>query len=70
MREHNTFEELEYLDIKVDNDLRFYPFFIAYDFDALLQTNDIPPATVKSTYTQEHRPVSFSICSDVPDWEL
>lgn len=48
-RTQHIFEELEYLDIKVDNDLRFYPFFIAYEFDALLQTNDIPPATVKST---------------------
>lgn len=66
MRDHNTFEELEYLDIEVDKDLRFYPFFIAYDFEALLQTNDLPPATDKSTWTHEHRPVSFSICSNVP----
>lgn len=50
-RTQHIFEELEYLDIKVENDLRFYmyPFFIAYDFDALLQMNDLPPATVKST---------------------
>lgn len=46
--------------------LRFYPFFIAYDREALLQTNDLPPATEKSTWTQEHRPVSFSICYNVP----
>lgn len=46
--------------------LRFYPFFIAYDFEALLQTNDLPPATEKSTWTQEHPPVSFSICYNVP----
>lgn len=65
-RPQHIFEELEYLDIEVDKDLRFYPFLIAYDFEALLQTNDLPPATDKSTWTHEHRPVSFSICSNVP----
>ena len=37
LRQH-IFEELEYIGIKVDDDLRFHPYFITYDFESLLVT--------------------------------
>lgn len=65
-RPRHIFQEFEYLDIRVDDDLRLYPFFITYDFEAMLQTDNVPPATEKSIWSHEHRPVSFSMCSNVP----
>lgn len=66
-RPQHIFEELEYLDIKVEDDLRFYPYFITYDFESLLLTNDLPNNTQKLSWTHEHHPVSFSMCSNVPN---
>lgn len=66
-RPQHIFEELEYLDIKVDEDLRFYPYFITYDFESLLLTDDLPNNTQKLSWTHEHHPVSFSMCSNVPN---
>ena len=41
-RPRHIFEELEYLNITVDKDLRFYPFFITYDLESLLLTDNLP----------------------------
>ena len=65
-RPRHIFEELEYLNITVDKDLRFYPFFITYDFESLLLTDNLPAPSTSSNWIKEHRPVSFSLCSNVP----
>ena len=65
-RPRHIFEELEYLNITVDKDLRFYPFFITYDLESLLLIDNLPAPSTSSSWTQEHRPVSFSLCSNVP----
>ena len=65
-RPRHIFEELEDLIITVDKDLRFSPFFITYDLESLLLTDNLPAPSTSSSWTQEHRPVSFSLCSNVP----
>lgn len=59
-------KNLEFLDIKVDDDLRFYPYFITYDFESLLLKNQLPSNTEKLTWTHGHQPFSFLMCSNVP----
>ena len=54
------------MNITVDKDLRFYPFFITYDLESLLLIDNLPAPSTSSSWTQEHRPVSFSLCSYVP----
>ena len=60
----NIWERLEnkyniYFDYPPMNDL-----FCVYDFEAVLKTTTIYKP--KSRYTQQHIPVSFSVCSNVP----
>ncbi|KAJ8321637.1 hypothetical protein KUTeg_000108 [Tegillarca granosa] len=59
------FEKLEAYDIHVPQAERTYPYFMCYDFKALLQNiNDRP--TDYLSWTEKHVPISVSICSNVP----
>ncbi|KAJ8311210.1 hypothetical protein KUTeg_011238 [Tegillarca granosa] len=61
------FEKLEAYDIHVPQAERTYPYFIYYDFEALLQNiNDRP--TDYLSWTEKHVPISVSICSNVPGY--
>lgn len=60
------FEELSYFGINCKN--RVYPWFIVYDFEALLHKVQ-DQRSEKVERTQEHMPISVSICSNVPGFE-
>ena len=60
----SIFEKLEQYNIHVPEKERFFPRFICYDLEALLEPVDDRP-TVMLQWTQRHVPVSVSICSNV-----
>lgn len=63
----NIFEQLDEYDIHVDNDIRHYPYFIVFDFEAILQAIDeTQPGKLK--WSAEHQPISVSVCSNVEDF--
>lgn len=63
----NIFEQLDEYDIHVDNDIRHYPYFIVFDFEAILQAIDeTQPGKFK--WSAEHQPISVSVCSNVEDF--
>ena len=48
----------------VPDEDRIFPWFVCYDFEAILEkTNESP--TEMLTWTQRHVPISLSICSNV-----
>ena len=59
------FERLEQHGIKVPDSQRFYPFFVCYDFEAILQKLTVEEGK-KLKFTHRHVPVSCSVASNVP----
>ena len=60
----SVFERLDQYNIHVPDEDRTYPWFVCYDFEAILEkTNERP--TEKLTWTQRHVPISVSMCSNV-----
>ena len=60
----NIFERLDQYDIHVPVDERNFPWYICYDFEALLQKVQDQP-TDMLRWTHKHVPVSVSLCSNV-----
>ena len=60
----NIFETLDQYEIHVPEDERTFPWFVCYDFEALLQKIQDRP-TEALHWTAKHIPVSVSICSNV-----
>ena len=66
----NIFERLKEFDIMIDKDRSFYPFFITFDMESLLEKIDIDEGSnSKLKFTNKHNPVSVSIASNVPQFE-
>ena len=60
----SIFDRLEQYNIHVSEEDRTYPWYICYDFEALLQkVQDRPTDTLQ--WTHKHIPVSVSLCSNV-----
>lgn len=59
-----VFEELEENGIEVDEHLTFYPYRIAFDFEAYFEP--FKQGTEKEKITSILKPASVSICSNVP----
>jgi hypothetical protein len=59
-----VFEELEELNVHVDQTQRTYPWFIVFDFEAMLLKTDTP-ASKKQQWINQHVPISVSVCSNV-----
>ncbi|XP_046346617.2 uncharacterized protein LOC124127210 [Haliotis rufescens] len=62
-RTKSVFDELEEYGLSVESGERFFPWFIVFDFECLLQPID--QGTEKLRWMQEHRPISVSVCSNV-----
>ncbi|MES9993656.1 MAG: C2H2-type zinc finger protein, partial [Candidatus Thiodiazotropha sp.] len=60
----SIFEELDKYGIDVPKEERTFPWFICYDFEAILKKVDDRP-TEMLTWTHQHVPISVSICSNV-----
>ena len=61
-----VFEELEEINIYVDQSQRTYPWFIVFDFEAML-TKTPGHCTKKQQFINQHIPISVSLCSNIPD---
>ena len=63
--QQTIFEKLEECDIQVPPEEQIFPWFIVYDFEAMLQKLDAP-GDRRLQYTAKHVPISVSLCSNVP----
>jgi len=63
--QQTIFEKLEECDIQVPPEEQIFPWFIAYDFEAMLQKLDAT-GDGKLQYTAKHVPISVSLCSNAP----
>ena len=65
---HSTlFDRLENVGIRVPNKDRLFPYFICYDFEAILAKLDVDNSK-KLNFTHRHVPVSCSVASNVPGY--
>jgi hypothetical protein len=63
-----VFDKLEELGIVLPDEEKFYPWFITFDFEAVLQQiNDHP--TSKLRWIEKHQPISVSVCSNVDSYK-
>ena len=60
-----VFDELEKFNIHVARADRFYPYFITYDFESVLQKQD-GLGTTKLRWEEKHVPISVGVGSNVP----
>ena len=60
----NIFERLDQYDIHVTEENRTFPWYICYDFEALLQKVQDQPTDMLQ-WTHRHVPISVSMCSNV-----
>ena len=66
----NIFEKLEEFDISTEKDKQFYPYFITFDMESLLEKiNDTESPNTKFTLKSKHKPISVSIASNVPQYK-
>ena len=64
--EPTVFELLEDEGIVVNEEDRYYPYRITYDYECYFATTDLPPSSNKLYWKAKHVPLSVSICSNVP----
>lgn len=62
----NIFERIDKLGVYVDDELRYNPYFICYDFEAML--NKIDENQKNTKWTAQHVPISVSVCSNIPNF--
>ena len=67
--EATVFELLADEGITVDEEKKFYPYRITYDFESYFSKEDLPQASEKLTWEAKHIPLSVSICSNVPGYK-
>ncbi|XP_048238897.1 uncharacterized protein LOC124129020 [Haliotis rufescens] len=58
-----VFDELEEFDFVVEPRDRYFPWFVVFDFECFLKPMNT--GTQKLRWTQEHHPISVSVCSNV-----
>ena len=65
------FERLESIGIYVPNNLRYYPYFLVWDMEAMLRKtlDDNQTSTKQLQWISKHIPVSVSIASNIPQHE-
>ena len=65
----SIFDCLEEFNIMMSEENRLYPWFIVYDFEAILSpvTEDQPTPHLK--WMRKHKPISVSVASNVPGFE-
>ncbi|KAJ8311825.1 hypothetical protein KUTeg_010638 [Tegillarca granosa] len=62
-----VFQKLEHYNIDVPVTDRTFPWFIVYDFEAMLEKVD-QDQTPYLKWTRKHIPISVSVCSNVPGY--
>lgn len=61
-----VFDKLEQHGISVNANERFYEWFLVYEFESMLVPNN-SQSSVNLQYTEQHVPISVSVCSNVDD---
>ncbi|XP_060578349.1 metacaspase-2-like [Ruditapes philippinarum] len=64
----SIFDQLKDLGVCVNTSLQNYPWFVTFDFEAMLKTVS-ENSEDRLTKTQLHQPVSVSVCSNVDSFE-
>ena len=62
---YTIFDRLEEFDIVVPPDERTYPWFVVYDFEAILSRLEEEPPTPQLKWLRRHDPISVSVASNV-----
>ena len=65
----SIFHQLEEYGICVPEQDRYFEYFAVFDFESYLKRIDNEDTGEKTHYTQEHCPISVSVCSNVPGYE-
>ena len=65
----SIFDRLEEFDIVVPKENRLYPWFIVYDFEAILTPIKEEQPTPRLKWLRKHEPISVSVASNVPGFE-
>lgn len=68
-KKKTIFDELREIDIIVQKSDEYFPWFIVFDFEAILKKVNESSVTSKLQIERIHQPISVSICSNVPDFE-
>lgn len=63
---NTVFDRLEQHGISVNANERFYEWFLVYDFESMLVPIN-SQSSVNLQYTEQHVPISVSVCSNVDD---
>ena len=48
--------------------MSYYPYFITWDCECYLDKDNLPPSTDRMEFINEHKLLSISVCSNVPDY--
>ena len=67
--EATAFELLADEGIAVDEEKKFHPYRVTYDFESYFSKEDLPQASEKLTWEAKHIPLNVSICSNVPGYK-
>ena len=65
----SIFDRLEEFAIVVPEENRLYPWFIVYDFEAILAPITEEQPTPRLKWLRKHEPISVSVASNVPGFE-
>lgn len=68
-KKKTIFDELREIDVMVQKSDEYFPWFIVFDFEAILKKVNESSVTSKLQIERIHQPISVSICSNVPDFE-
>ena len=66
-RQKTVFDELAEYGINVPDQERFFPYFMTFDCESMLEQIRIQ-ASEQLVWTQKHKPTSVSLCSNVPQF--
>ena len=65
----SIFHQLEEYGICVPDEDRYFEYFGVFDFESYLKRINCEESAEKTRLTQEHCPISVSVCSNVPGYE-
>jgi len=63
------FEKLGDEGIDIPDELRYFKYFATFDFESMLDRENLPENSKKLKWENMHVPLSFSICSNVPGYQ-
>lgn len=65
-----VFDLLEDEGIDIPRRFKFFPYRATFDFECMINHDDHPNDTEKLQWQAKHVPISVSVCSNVPEYDL